>query len=399
MANIDPNMGFANPVPGVDQGPAWAQDLYSALAIIGAHNHTPGQGVLIGVNGLTINGDLPFNSNNATLLRTVRFTPQLSPIASSAPDVGCLYVSGNELYYNDVSGGHQIQLTASGSVNATTSGISNGTATASFSGGVLVVLASSLTPANIQGASLLLGNNTASTNYLTLQPPSAMAANYSLTLPPIPGAISFLQIDTSGNITSSTAVAGGLTTTNLSASAGIVGTQLAANTLGDAQITLQGISAASILNATLTTTQMSASAGILATQLASPGFGQQAMSGNATYTSGTNTAINVSSIIFGSTRPIFWKFTGNSSAGGGLTIPAGWSITVNVQLGLTNVQQTIINNISGSSAVVLPMSAFNGWADGTSTGAGHQAILGITINTAGSGSVGLTATTMQVMQI
>ena len=98
---------------------------------------------------------------------------------------------------------------------------------------VLVVNANTNKPANIQAGSILLGNNITSSNYLTLQPPAAMAANYPLTLPSTPVATSFMQLDTSGNmsasvsvslgITSSNIANGTITTTQINGSAGITG--------------------------------------------------------------------------------------------------------------------------------------------------------------------------------
>lgn len=211
MANvlITPNMNLPNPVPGTDPGPDYANNLQSSLVIIDQHNHSNGSGVPINPNGILINADLPYNSNNATTLRSVRFLQQLTPLSMST-DVACLYssvVSSNaELFYND-SSGNRIQVTSGGTVNATSSGISSGSASASFSSGVLVVNQATNTPGNIQLGSLLLGNNTAGSNFLTLKPPSAMGSSYSLTLPSIPASTQFVTIDTSGNLSTTTSVA------------------------------------------------------------------------------------------------------------------------------------------------------------------------------------------------
>ena len=207
MANTtaSPNMNLPVPNVGTDPGPQFAFDVNNCLTVIDGHNHSPGYGVQINPNGLNINSDLPFGGNNATLVRSVRFQPQGSTPISDPTDIGCVYEagSGGDLWYNDASG-NQIQITKSGGVNATSSGISSGTASASFVAGVLVVDAAALTPANIQVASVLLGNNTAGTNFLTLQPPSAMGASYTLTLPTIPSVLSSMTLDASGNMGSIT---------------------------------------------------------------------------------------------------------------------------------------------------------------------------------------------------
>jgi len=200
MANTvkTPNMQLTLPVVGSDPGPDWANNLYNALVQVDQHNHSLGNGVQINVNGLNLTGDLTINSNNFTNARSIRFTPNSSPLAL-ATDLGCLYESGVDLWYNDGSG-NQVRLTSGGVVNATSSGIANGTASATFVSSVLVVNSNTSTPANIQVASVLLGNNVANSKYLTLQPPSAMAANYSVTLPSIPAQTSIMQLDTSGNM-------------------------------------------------------------------------------------------------------------------------------------------------------------------------------------------------------
>ena len=205
MANfvLTPNMSLVQPDVGVEPGPQYAQDINNSLSIVDGHNHSPGYGVQITPSGLNINSDLPFGVNNATLLRSVRFQPQPAAL-SLATDIGCLYETGVDLYYNDGSG-NQIQITKSGGVNATSSGISSGTASAGFVAGVLVVDSASLTPANIQVGSVLLGLNMASTNYLTLSPPSSLASgSYSLTLPAIPSVLSSMTLDSSGNMGSIT---------------------------------------------------------------------------------------------------------------------------------------------------------------------------------------------------
>lgn len=216
MANfiLTPLMSLPNPVPGADPGPDYANNLQSSLNILDQHNHSPGSGNQVNPSGIDINSDLTFNTaNNAVDLRTARFTPQVAPL-SLPTDLGAVYVSGADLFYNDTAG-NQVQITSAGAVLATSSGISSGTASASFVSSVLVVNANTNTPANIRGGSLLLGNNIASSHFLTLAPPSAMGNDYQLNLPAIPGATSFMTLDTSGNMAGSIATSGGITSTNI----------------------------------------------------------------------------------------------------------------------------------------------------------------------------------------
>lgn len=218
MSTMSPNMNMPISTVGVDTGTTWEQNLNASLSILDGHDHTPGKGVPITPSGLNINAPVDFQNQQAINLMGVKFTPQLSDLTLNE-----VYVQGVDLYYND-SNGNVIQLTASGSVNATSSGISDGTATASFVAGVLVVNSAPLTPANIQVGSVKLGNNVASSKFLTLSPPNAMAADYTLTLPSLPGVTSFVTLDTSGNFAAATTIDGTTIVNNagvLSATAGI----------------------------------------------------------------------------------------------------------------------------------------------------------------------------------
>lgn len=233
---------------GVTSGINWENNLNAALGIIDQHNHTPGQGVQIPPAGLNINSDLPFGSNNATQLRTTRYSPQNSCIANSGSDIGEIYVCGNELYYNDVTGGHQVQLTSAGSVNATSSGISSGTASAAFATGTLVVKSSSTSFANTDVQSIILANSGNLSNQLTLQAPS-LSGSYPITLPPIPSAQSFVALDTSGNLTGYANVSQGITRTMQAA----VGQQISSSS-GSFSTTSGTMTSVTNLSVSITTT-------------------------------------------------------------------------------------------------------------------------------------------------
>lgn len=115
-----PNMGIVVPVVGVEPGPTWASDLYTALfTTIDGHDHTTGKGKPIVPGAMNINADLPFGSNNATALRSARFAGLVSPL-SGGSDLDCVYAATNsnpttELWYND-SAGRQVQLTGVGAL-------------------------------------------------------------------------------------------------------------------------------------------------------------------------------------------------------------------------------------------------------------------------------------------
>lgn len=197
FVNNSINMNLPIPQVGVDPGPQWATDVNNCLTLIDQHNHTPGYGIAVPPAGLNINADLTIQGNNLINIRSDRYLLNVSPLAG-ASDLACVYVAGADLYYNDTAG-NQVRLTAAGSVNATSSGISSGTASASFSAGTLVVNQNTNTPGNIEAGSILLGNNVASSPYLTLSPPT-LSGGYTITLPSLPGSLLPLSIDNVGNM-------------------------------------------------------------------------------------------------------------------------------------------------------------------------------------------------------
>ncbi len=355
MSFITPDMNLIQPAIGVDSGLAWENAINANSAIIDGHNHSPGYGVQISPSGMNINAPLPFNNFQATNLQAAVFTAQTSLATLLA-----IYCIGNDLYYND-GAGNVVQITSGGSVNATSSGISSGTATASFVSSVLVVNAAANTPADIQGGSLRLGNNIPASNFLTLAPPSAMASDFTLVLPTIPIAASFLSIDSLGNISAYAALSGGLTASNLSASAGIVGSQLSAS----AGIVGSQLSA----SAGIVGSQLSASAGIVGTQIANSTIALANLAFNAvTSVQTTTAAIDVSG--GGGTTP---TLTLNTTPGGIGTLMMAYSNTASIN----NFGTTI------SGANLIPC-AVDGALSGGASPAGTWQCLGRSDGTGGS---------------
>ena len=196
------NMNLPVPIVGQDPGPQFATDVNSCLTLIDAHDHSAGYGVPVTPNGLNISTDLPFNGNNATLLRSSRYVSQ-SAVFTDPTDIRCVYVVGADLYYND-GVGNNVRITQSGTVAGTPGSISNLTPPASAAyvsaDSAFVFQSAANTPANIDGASFVLRNLVANSNGLTLNPPNAMGADYSITLPSLPGATKIMTIDAAGNI-------------------------------------------------------------------------------------------------------------------------------------------------------------------------------------------------------
>lgn len=192
------------PVPNVseDSGPDWAENINASLSIIDSHNHTAGQGVPITPSGINISSDLSMGSNNLTATRSVRFTAQGAPL-SGGSDLGCIYESGVDLYYND-GNGNQVRITQSGSVtgaSGTITGLPSGTASASFAGGTFTFQSATNTPATMAVGPIITGASIVNPKTVTISASNTQPANYSLFWPTaLPGSTSFLNTDTSGNM-------------------------------------------------------------------------------------------------------------------------------------------------------------------------------------------------------
>lgn len=214
-------MSLIVPTVGVELGPDWATDLNADLGILDQHNHSNGQGVQITPSGLNINSDLTFNQNNLTSVETVNFHNLSMNLPGTSPNLGCIYVAGGELVYNDEAG-NVVPITNSGSVNAgagSITGLPSGTASASFTAGTFVWQSATNTPANMDNGSVILRNIVANSKGLTLNPPNSMAADYSLTLPSVPAQTNVMTLDTSGNMSSITYDQVGINMTSTGANA------------------------------------------------------------------------------------------------------------------------------------------------------------------------------------
>lgn len=289
---ISPNMSLPVPIVGVDPGPQYGVDLNSCLALIDAHDHSAGNGVAITPSGLNINSDLTMNQNDLTQSRSVRFYPQ-SVALSDPTDIGCLYEVADDLYYNDGSG-NQVRITQSGAVAGTPGSIANlvAPATATYvSGSETFVWQSDVNvSASLDARNVILRNSSASSKGLTLSPPNAMGADFSLVLPSLPASQKIMSLDASGNI----GAVYGVDNSTI---------EISANNI---QVKSGGI----------TTTQIASNAGILKSQLASLAQQTSAVGGAQTTTS--TTFVNMTSMtqtITTSGRPVF-IFMGPGTTGG-----------------------------------------------------------------------------------
>lgn len=215
MSNvISPNMNLPIPSVGTTPGPDYAFSVDSALTLIDQHDHSPGKGVPITSASLNINAALSMNNNFLTNIAGLTLTPQ-----SSTPGVNTIYESGVDLFYVD-GVGNNIRITQSGGVAGTPGSIANlvPPASASYVAGSKTFVWQSGTnlAANMDFAAAIFRNISPNSTFgITLQAPALLGSNWTLTLPSIPVANSFMQLDTSGNISASIPLANGITTSNI----------------------------------------------------------------------------------------------------------------------------------------------------------------------------------------
>lgn len=195
-----PNMFLRIPAVGSEQGPDYAIDInYDLLSIIDTHDHTPGRGVMITPSGLNINTSLNFNNNFAIGLAGLTLVAQ-----SVTPTLNTIYQSGDDLFFVDGIG-NNVRITQAGGIAGTPGSITNLSPPASVnyvSGSQTFVFQSNVaTAANIDAGAYLFRNLSPNSTFaITLQAPAALPSNYTLTLPSIPAAQSFMTLDASGII-------------------------------------------------------------------------------------------------------------------------------------------------------------------------------------------------------
>lgn len=314
---VTPNMGLTEPTVGVTPSVSWALILNADIGILDNHNHTPGQGVPVPPSGLNINTDLSFQGNNLLALNSGVFAGSVA----GTPAPLSYYSNGTDLFYTDING-TSIQLTKAGSPNAGTGNISGLPSSPTGGAGIAWVNGSStfqlLLDAGTVGANLDAGTlvmrypgsyPTPAGNYIALRVPSGLSSGYALTLPgAIPASNSFMQFNSDGSLSAGPLVTGGLTTTNLSASAAILGTQLAAS--------------ANILGS-----QLSSSAGIIGHQLVSNvNFDGWAQTDGENVISSNTSAAHGLGIVRGSVV-----------AGGSFASGEGFSVTSHPSTGVYNI--------------------------------------------------------------
>jgi hypothetical protein len=356
-------MNLPEPVVGQEAGPQYAIDINAALTLIDGHNHSPGSGVLVTPNGLDINVDLPFGSNNATLLRSVRFTPQSSPLALPA-DLGAVYVSGVDLYYNDENG-NQIRITQSGAVAGAPGSIGGLVAPASVTYNPLTqtfIFQSGVnTSGYLDSGPVTVRNNTVSSPGVTINPPVGLAAAYALFLPAaLPSSTQLLTLSSTGQLA--------VTNTALPyiAAGSLTGSQLANGTVTSTQLHMQNITAGS-------TGSVNYSSGI-----GSTGFGTISITPAGSFVVLTQQEVRVSG-----------TFTGNSGNFVSSVAITCTNLTTSASLGTRLVQVFITGSLTGW---VFDIGQTMFWYDlspvvGSVNNYQFTAATSVTANTSSSGSL------------
>lgn len=217
------NMNLPIPTVSTTSGPTWATNINSCFTLIDAHDHSAGSGVQITPDGLNINSDLSFTSNNATALRSSRYTSQASPL-SGGSDLSCVYVSGGDLYFND-SSANQIQITSGGGVAGTPGSIGSLTSPASANyvsaSTKFTWLADTAKYAAMEfGGISIFETNVASSNSVSVVAPGSLAASYTFTLPTaLPGSSQYMTSSAAGALSFSSADSIGSAMTSTGANA------------------------------------------------------------------------------------------------------------------------------------------------------------------------------------
>lgn len=272
--SYSPNMSLIIPGVGTTFGPDWASDINASLLLIDSHDHSAGSGVQITPSGININSDLTMAANNLIDARSVRMQVQGSPLAL-ASDLGCIYVSGADLYFNDTAG-NQVRITASGAVAGTPGSIASlvAPASATYVGGSskFVWQSNVNVAADMDMGAAILRNLTVSSFGLTLQPPT-LSSDYTITLPALPVSQKIMTLDASGNMAAPYVVDNSTleisTNTIQVKNSGITGAKLNSNVADNIglelsgsvlQIKAQGVKTANIENLGVGTNQLGNSA-------------------------------------------------------------------------------------------------------------------------------------------
>jgi hypothetical protein len=201
-----PNMGLITPTLGGDSG-TWDDKVNACFALIDAHDHTSGKGTAVPVAGLDIDDDIAMGGNAVTGLASLGFNAVTALTTGSKR----LFVSAadNELYWR-TNAGTNVKLTDGSSINTTLVGgivgdYSTAGAQVSYdSVNAIYTFKDHATPSKkwaklASGPIRIYEFGTTESVYVELDVATALAANYTITLPAaLPARTSALTITAAG---------------------------------------------------------------------------------------------------------------------------------------------------------------------------------------------------------
>jgi hypothetical protein len=351
------NMGLILPTPGVTQalgiaapGQSWLELLNTALTRIDAHNHAPGFGAPVSSSLAT--GDFNFADFNAYGLRSARFNSQGSPLGLST-DLGCVYVSGGELYYND-SSGNRVQITAGGSVTGSAGNIAGlvSPASAVYSGGTFSWRQNATTYAYMASGPVTVFNPVSGGFGIQIKPSPSIAASWSLTLPSAPpGAERIMTMDASGTVAATWTVDGA----TVQVAGGVIG--LVAGGVGTTQLANLGVTTAKLADASVTQAKLAAKA-------------TTSSSSSSTWTELGLTFVDVTNVTLSAAitgnRPVLVLVTPDGTNSGGMGSVDG-VVEFQILRGATVISKFVTNGATGQTQEIPGAFCFDSPGAGTFT--------------------------------
>jgi hypothetical protein len=220
-------------------GPEYVTKNTEAFEQIDSHNHTSGNGVQIPISGILIDEDLNLGAKNLTNTRSTRLEDQ-SAVLSDTADKTCVYFVNGNLHINNENG-TSVQITEGTGINLSSVGTIGGdygqpgilaSATYSDTTKTYSWTQSSGVTAKMAVGDILLFENIASANPVTIKSPTSLGSPVIVTMPDSSGTLG--NVDTietvSGDwtftgttvISGPTTVSGDMVFTGNTSGAGIV---------------------------------------------------------------------------------------------------------------------------------------------------------------------------------
>lgn len=343
--STSPNMNMPVPGIGVTVGPQYAIDLNACLAILDGHDHSAGSGTKITPAGLNISSDLNFLGNNATTLRSTRFSSQ-AVVLNLAADLNCLSVVLGDLYFNDGTG-NRVRITQAGGVAGSPGSISNLTNPASAAyvaaSSTFVWQSAASTAAKMDNGAIKIRSQVASSKYVELAPPSSLPADYSISLPNLPIAQQIMTLDATGNMSAPYTVDG-------------TGLKIISNVLSVDGASVTNINGANIqtgsINAATALTAQSVTQDRLALRPSGAAAGNVAYGTPVNITNGTSSLVVVASVTLQTTgRPVRVFACSGSGANSYMQINGAGSAQLFIYNTSTPIASTLFTSSNPSTAV------------------------------------------------